>query len=107
MTRNYYVYIISNWSRTLYIGVTNDLERLVWQHRNKVSTGFASKYNISRLVYFEAHSRIQDAIAREKQLKGWLRSKKVALIQSVNPNWSDLSEDWRHSLNQDSSLRSE
>ena len=92
--RQYYVYIMTNKSRTLYTGVTNDLNRRVYEHQQKLVPGFTSKYNITRLVYFEATTEIRAAIAREKQIKGWLRSKKVALIESINPNWEDLSAGW-------------
>ena len=90
----YYVYIMANRSRTLYTGVTNNLERRVYEHKYKLVEGFTKKYNITRLVYYEQTSDIKAAIAREKQIKGWLRSKKVALIESVNPNWADLSVEW-------------
>ena len=87
----YYVYIMTNKSRTLYTGVTNNLERRVYEHKQKLIPGFTTKYNISRLVFFEATEDIRAAIEREKQIKGWLRSKKIALIESVNPQWEDLS----------------
>jgi len=87
----YYVYIMTNKSRTLYTGVTNDLERRVYEHKQKLVPGFTAKYNITRLVYFEVTQDVQAAITREKQIKGWLRSKKIALIESVNPEWKDLS----------------
>jgi putative endonuclease len=93
-TKAYYVYILSNRSRTLYVGVTNNLERRISEHRQKQIAGFTAKYNITQLVYYEDYSDIHDAIAREKQIKGWLRSKKIALIQSANPHWKDLSEEW-------------
>ena len=86
-----YVYIMTNKSRTLYTGVTNNLERRVYEHKQKLIPGFTTKYNISRLVYFEATEDIRAAIEREKQIKGWLRSKKITLIESVNPSWTDLS----------------
>jgi putative endonuclease len=79
-------------SRTLYTGVTNDLERRAYQHKCKLVPGFTAKYSIDRLVYFETTEDINAAIYREKQIKGWLRSKKLALIASVNPTWNDLSE---------------
>jgi putative endonuclease len=81
---------MTNPSRTLYVGVTNDLERRVLQHRHKSVEGFTQRYNITRLAYFEEFSDIRDAIAREKQIKGWSRSKKVALIEAKNPTWRDL-----------------
>ena len=91
----YYVYIMANRSRTLYTGVTNNLERRVYEHKHKLVEGFTKKYNITRLlVCYEQTSDIKAAIAREKQIKGWLRSKKVSLIESLNPNWPDLSVEW-------------
>jgi putative endonuclease len=92
--KNYYVYIMTNRSKTLYTGVTNDLMRRVYEHKSKMVEGFTKKYNITRLLYFEETSEVQSAIAREKQIKGWLRAKKVALIESKNPEWKDLSEEW-------------
>jgi putative endonuclease len=89
----YYVYIMTNRSKTLYTGVTNDLERRVYGHKNKLIPGFTSKYNITQLVYYEETPDVREAIFREKQIKGWLRAKKIALIESVNPEWRDLSED--------------
>jgi putative endonuclease len=86
---------MTNKSRTLYTGVTNDLERRVYEHKRKLVPGFTVKYNITRLVYFEATQDVQAAIAREKQIKGWLRRKKIALIESLNPAWDDLSTKWR------------
>lgn len=91
---DYYVYIIASKSLVLYIGVTNDLARRVWEHQNRAIPGFTKKYNVTRLVYFEDFRHIRDAIAREKQLKGWRREKKIALIESSNPTWRDLSETW-------------
>jgi putative endonuclease len=85
---------MTNPSKTLYTGVTNDLVRRVYEHTNKMVDGFTKKYNITKLVYFEETNDVQAAISREKQIKGWLRSKKIALIQSVNPGWTDLSEGW-------------
>ncbi|MBI3287810.1 MAG: GIY-YIG nuclease family protein [Chloroflexi bacterium] len=93
MSKQYYVYIMTNRSGTLYTGMTGDLRRRVWQHRQKVVKGFAQKYNITRLVYFESTDDVRYAIAREKQIKGWVRAKKIALIESLNPQWRDLSED--------------
>ncbi len=86
-TRTYYVYILSSSSRALYIGVTNDLERRVWEHRNKVRDSFTRRYNITMLVLMESYPDPLSAIAREKQLKGWSRAKKVALIEQSNPQW--------------------
>jgi len=94
MDRQFYVYIMTNRSRTLYAGVTNNLQRRVYEHKHKLVPGFTSKYNISQLVYFEVTSDVHSAIAREKQIKGWLRAKKIDLIESVNPGWVDLGADW-------------
>ena len=86
----YYVYIMTNWSRTLYTGVTNDLVRRVYQHKQKLIAGFTARYNITRLAHYEVYGDVKLAIAREKQIKGWVRSKKIALIESQNPDWQDL-----------------
>ena len=91
---DYYVYIMTNRSGTLYTGVTRNLERRVSEHKQHLVPGFTSKYNITRLVYYEATPDVRGAIAREKQIKGWLRRKKIALVESVNPEWRDLTEDW-------------
>ncbi len=93
MSKEYYVYIMTNKSRTLYTGVTNDLMRRVYEHKNKLVKGFTSKYNIQFLVYYESTSSIYSAIEREKQIKGWLRAKKIELIDSMNPDWKDLSKE--------------
>ncbi len=93
-TKNYYVYIMTNHSGTLYTGVTNNLERRVYQHKQKVFEGFTKKYNIDRLVYFEHTHDVRVAILREKEIKGWLRQKKIKLIETMNPEWNDLSKDW-------------
>jgi putative endonuclease len=85
---------MTNLSKTLYTGVTNNLERRVYEHKRKLVPGFTSKYNITKLVYYEEGNDVSAALAREKQIKGWLRAKKIALIQSVNPEWRDLSLDW-------------
>jgi putative endonuclease len=85
---------MTNASLTLYIGVTNNLERRVFEHKQKLIPGFTSRYNITKLAYFEATTDIVAAIAREKQIKGWLRSKKIALIESQNPSGDDLSAGW-------------
>jgi putative endonuclease len=90
----YYVYIMASSSGTLYTGVTDDLERRVFEHKNKLIPGFSSKYNINRLVYYEETQDIKVALNREKQIKSWRRSKKVDLITSSNPKWQDLSEGW-------------
>ena len=85
---------MTNYSKTLYTGVTNDLNRRVYEHKQKLIPGFTQKYNITKLVYFEETTDVTDAIAREKQIKGWLREKKIALIESINPTLQDLSAGW-------------
>ena len=92
--KHYYVYILANHSKTLYTGVTSNLQRRLYEHKQHLVAGFTSKYHITRLVYFEETSDANAAIAREKQIKGWVRAKKVALIESINPDWRDLSEEW-------------
>jgi putative endonuclease len=92
--KKYFVYILSNKSGTLYVGVTNNLERRLYEHKNKLNQGFTSKYNINRLVYFEPTDDVTVAITREKKIKGMLRSKKIELIKTMNPGLVDLSEDW-------------
>jgi putative endonuclease len=94
MSKEYYIYLATNKSGTLYTGVTNDLMRRMYEHKNKLVPGFTKKYNIQYLVYYESTSSIYSAIQREKQIKGWLRSKKIALINSINPEWKDLTEEW-------------
>ena len=91
----YYVYILTNNSHhSLYIGVTNNLERRLYEHKMELMDGFTKQYHIHNLVYYEETDDVGAAIDREKQLKGWRREKKNALIQSMNPHWRDLSEDW-------------
>ncbi|MGA2137691.1 MAG: GIY-YIG nuclease family protein [Verrucomicrobiia bacterium] len=94
--KQYYVYILVSKSRVLYVGLTNDLERRLFDHRQKIIEGFTSKYNVNRLAYYEYFENIRDAIAREKQIKGWRREKKLALIESMNPQWRDLSAEWQN-----------
>ncbi len=89
----YYVYIMSNKSRMLYIGVTNNIERRVLEHKMKILPGFTKKFGLTRLVYCKSTDDITAAIEREKQIKGWVRRKKTALIHSLNPEWKDLSEE--------------
>jgi putative endonuclease len=96
--KTYYVYIIANRSKTLYIGVTNNLERRMWEQKQGIGSEFASKYKIDRLVYYESYDDVRDAIHREKEIKGLLRIKKIALIVSKNPAWRDLSEEWYRSV---------
>jgi len=92
----YCVYILASRSRVLYIGVTNDLARRVDEHKRGLVVGFTSRYRVTRLVYFEEFIDIRDAIAREKQLKGWTRSRKTGLIERRNPGWQDLAESRFH-----------
>ncbi|QPJ60887.1 MAG: GIY-YIG nuclease family protein [Candidatus Nitronauta litoralis] len=92
--KEYFVYILTNASGNLYTGVTNNLERRIAEHRSGDMSGFARRYQMGRLVYFEKSNEVKSAIAREKQVKGWLRKKKVELIESENPDWRDLSEGW-------------
>jgi len=96
MTRqkNYYVYIITNHSGTLYVGVTNDLERRVMEHKEFKIDGFTKRYRINRLVYYEETPNVEAALEREKQIKRWRREKKIMLIDLENPTWRDLSEGW-------------
>ena len=90
----YFVYIMASQSGTLYIGMTNDLQRRVYQHKHKLLEGFTKRYDVTRLVHYEIFNSVNDAIAREKQIKKWRRDKKLDLIVSTNPKWCDLSEDW-------------
>ena len=92
--RHFYVYIMASKSRVLYTGVTNNLRRRVWEHKNGVIPGFTRDYRIHRLVYFEEFKYVDNAITHEKRIKGWLRKKKVALIEAMNPTWEDLAADW-------------
>jgi putative endonuclease len=91
--RAYSVYVMSSLSRTLYTGVTNDLERRVAEHKERKPGSFTARYNVTRLVYFERFDYICDAIARENRIKPMLRAQKIALIESMNPQWQDLSEE--------------
>jgi putative endonuclease len=90
----YCVYIMTSPSGTLYTGMTNDLKRRVYQHKHKLIEGFTEKYNVTRLAYCEETQDVQTAIAREKEIKSWRRSKKLGLIKSLNPKWQDLSDGW-------------
>lgn len=102
--KDYWVYLLTSQdNKVMYVGVTNDLTRRLYEHKHKITGGFTAKYNIHRLVYFETTPSVEAAIVREKQLKSWSRAKKDALVATLNPDWRDLSEDW----GRDSSLRSE
>lgn len=92
--RQYFVYIMASLSGTLYIGVTNDLYKRTYQHKNDLIKGFTKKYGCHKLVYFEETSDVESAIAREKQLKSWNRAKKEFIIKKLNPHWKDLSASW-------------
>ena len=89
--KDYYIYIMTNKSRTLYLGVSNNLGRRVYEHKNKMIEGFSKKYNLTKLVYYETFNSVGDAIRREKQLKNWQRQWKINLIESKNKEWKDLS----------------
>ena len=104
--KTFHVYILASRTRVLYVGVTSDLMKRLWEHRQKLVAGFTAQYNVDRLVYLEETPDALAAIAREKQIKGWLRAKKVALIEAENPGWRDLSADWFASERRDPSLRS-
>ncbi len=104
--KTFHVYVLASHSRVLYVGVTSDLAKRVWQHKQKAIPGFTSRYNVDRLVLCEEIGDALAAIAREKQIKGWLRAKKVALIEADNPAWRDLSEGWFDTIERDPSLRS-
>jgi putative endonuclease len=93
--RQYYVYIVASRTKTLYVGMTNDLERRAYEHKHRLIKGFSSKYNVSRLVYFETTGDVAATIRRERQIKGWLRAKKIALIESGKWEWDDLRDGWR------------
>jgi len=90
----YYVYIMTNKSGTLYTGVTNNIKKRVHQHKTKSVEGFTKQYNINILLYYEPFSDVYSAIAREKMIKGWIRKKKMELIKTINPDWVDLSREW-------------
>ena len=93
--KNYYVYILTNWNnKVMYIGVTNNLERRVYEHKNKLIKGFTQKYNVNKLVYFEETGDVLSALEREKEVKKWRREKKDALVLKGNDKWKDLSEGW-------------
>jgi putative endonuclease len=91
---HFYGYILSSKSRVLYTGITDDIYRRTWEHKNDINRGFTSDYKVHRLVYYETFKYVNNAIAREKSIKRWLRRKKIALIEAKNPTWEDLSESW-------------
>ena len=90
---NYYIYILSNWNKkVIYVGMTNNFERRIYEHKNKIFEGFSKKYNINKLVYYEYTSDVNAAIRREKEIKKWRREKKNKLIEAMNSEWKDLAE---------------
>ena len=90
----YYVYILANWNnKVLYTGVTGNLQRRIYEHKNKFADGFTNKYNVDKLVYYDSTDDVREAIKREKEIKGWKRIKKDDLVSEFNPEWRDLSED--------------
>jgi len=91
MKKQYFIYILASRTRTTYVGVTNDIDRRIYEHKNKLIEGFTVRYDINSLVYYETFQDVRLAIAREKQIKKWRREKKDALIESINPDWEDLS----------------
>jgi len=101
---NYYVYILTNWNnKVMYVGMTNDLERRLYEHKNKLVEGFTKKYNIHKLVYYEHTTDVYGAIAREKEIKKWRREKKNTLVETMNPEWKDLSDEWELDFSPDKS----
>ncbi len=99
--KKYYVYIMNSPTGTLYTGMTSNLKRRVYEHKQKLREGFTKKYNVTRLAYYEETSDVQTALAREKEIKKWRRSKKIALIKTINPRWQDLSAGWYDEVTQD------
>jgi putative endonuclease len=95
MMKEYYVYILTNWNnKVMYIGVTGDLQRRLYEHKNELADGFTKQYHVHKLVYFEQTTDVHVALEREKQLKKWTRAKKNWLVETINPEWNDLSTDW-------------
>ena len=95
---NYYVYILASRSRALYVGVTRDLARRVYQHRLQLLPAFTARYAVTRLVYFEHTNDIRAALEREKEIKGWKRARKLDLVESLNPEWDELAPTWEHTI---------
>ena len=93
--RNFYVYVLTNWNnKVMYVGMTNNLERRMYEHKSKLVDGFTKKYNVNKLVYYEHVTDVRAAIAREKEIKKWRREKKNRLVMTMNPEWKDLSLEW-------------
>jgi putative endonuclease len=107
--KQFFVYIMTNNPRSavLYTGITGDLHHRVWQHKNKLLPGFTSRYNLTRLVYYELFYCPDAAIDREKEIKGWRREKKIKLINSMNPRWDDLAKDWQNLYKPETACRRE
>jgi putative endonuclease len=107
--KRFFVYMMTNGPRgaTLYVGITGDLRFRVWQHKSKLVAGFTSRYNLTRLVYYQCFFFPDEAIAREKEIKGWRRSKKIKLIESMNPRWEDLARDWQDMYKPETAVRRE
>ena len=96
----FYTYILTNWNhRVMYVGITNQLERRLYEHQHELNDGFTKKYHVHQLVYFETTEDVKAAIAREKQIKGWTRARKNALVEQMNPEWKDLAETWNRKEN--------
>ncbi len=94
--KRYYIYLLTNWNnKVMYVGVTNNLERRLYEHKNKLVKGFTEKYNVHRLVYYEETPDVHIALQREKEIKKWRREKKDNLVIAANPGWKDLCEEWR------------
>jgi len=92
---NFYVYILTNWNdQIMYVGMTNNLERRMYEHKNKLVNGFTKRYNMNKLVYYEHTTNVYEAIAREKEIKNWRREKKNKLVTTLNPDWNDLRLEW-------------
>ena len=94
LEKGYFVYILSSQRRVLYVGVTSNLQLRVWQHKTGAVEGFTSRYKVTQLAYYEGFDNVRNAIHREKEIKGWLRQKKIELIESINPKWKDWSAGW-------------
>lgn len=95
LSRTYYVYLLTNWNnKVMYVGVTSNLARRLYEHKQKLMVGFTEKYNVNKLVYFEETNDVRAALEREKEIKKWRREKKNRLVETANPEWKDLSEEW-------------
>ena len=97
LDKTYSVYILSSKRKVLYIGVTSNLPQRIYQHKHKLVKGFTKRYNVDRLVYYTETNDVMEAICFEKKVKGWTRAKKIALVESMNPDWEDLADSWEFS----------